>query len=126
MPLCKLEELVAYQLSMELKAEVLTLLYNSPAQRDVKLASQISEAVCSLPSNLAEGYYRFNPAEFATFVKYCRSSLQEVRRARSIRSWRKQSAWRKCWEVCISVCESKPRRNGRSAARRCDVAVVGA
>lgn len=79
MPLYKLEEMVAYQLSTELKAEVLTLLYNSPAQFDLKLASQISDAVCSVSSNMSEGYYRFNPGEFATFVKYSRSSLQEVR-----------------------------------------------
>lgn len=79
MALYKLEELVAYQLSMELKQQVFALLYNSPAARDVKLAGQISDAVSSLASDLSEGYYRFNPAEFATFVKYCRSSLQEVR-----------------------------------------------
>ena len=79
MALYKLEELVAYQLSMDLKQQVFALLYNSPAARDVKLAGQISDAVSSLASDLSEGYYRFNPAEFATFVKYCRSSLQEVR-----------------------------------------------
>lgn len=79
MALYKLEELVAYQLSMELKQQVFALLYNSPAARDVKLAGQISDAVSSLASDLSEGYCRFNPAEFATFVKYCRSSLQEVR-----------------------------------------------
>lgn len=78
MALYKLEELVAYQLATELKQQVFRILYNSPAARDVKLAGQISDAASSLPSNLAEGFYRFNPAEFATFVKYCRSSLQEV------------------------------------------------
>lgn len=79
MALYKLDELVAYQLSMDLKKQVFDLLYNSPAQRDPKFAGQLSDAVASLASNLAEGYYRFSPAEFATFVKYCRSSLQEVR-----------------------------------------------
>ena len=79
MPLYKLEELVAYQLSMDLKRQVFALIYNSPAQHDAKLAGQISDAVSSLPSDISEGYYRFNPAEFATFVKYSRSSLQEVR-----------------------------------------------
>ena len=82
MALYKLEELVAYQLSMDLKKQVLELLYNSPAQHDSKLAGQISDAASSLPSDIADGYYRFNPAEFATFVKYCRSSLQEVRTRR--------------------------------------------
>ena len=79
MALYKLEELVAYQLSMDLKKQVFDLIYNSPAQHDAKLAGQISDAASSLPSDIAEGYYRFNPAEFANFVKYARSSLQEVR-----------------------------------------------
>ena len=79
MALYKLEELVAYQLSMDLKQRVFRLLYNSPAAKDLKLAGQISDAVSSLPSDISEGYYRFNPAEFANFVKYARGSLQEVR-----------------------------------------------
>ena len=79
MALYKLEELVAYQLSMDLKQRVLRLLYNSPAAKDMKLAGQISDAASSVPSNVSEGYYRFNPSEFANFVKYARSSLQEVR-----------------------------------------------
>jgi len=79
MALYKLEELVAYQLSMDLKKRVFRLLYNSPAAKDLKLAGQISDAVSSLPSDISEGYYRFNPSEFANFVKYARGSLQEVR-----------------------------------------------
>lgn len=79
MPLHKLEELVAYQLSMDLKKQVFELIYSTPAQHDSKFAGQVSDAAGSVASNLAEGYYRFNPAEFATFVKYSRSSLQEVR-----------------------------------------------
>ena len=42
MALYKLEELVAYQLSMDLKKQVFDLIYNSPAQHDSKLAAQIS------------------------------------------------------------------------------------
>ncbi|MDQ3170903.1 MAG: four helix bundle protein, partial [Acidobacteriota bacterium] len=52
---------------------------NSPAQHDTKLASQVSDAASSVPSNISEGFYRFNPAEFANFVKYARGSLQELR-----------------------------------------------
>lgn len=79
MALYKLDELVAYQLSLELKQRVFDLIYDSPAARDAKFAGQISDAASSLPSDIAEGFYRFNPAEFAHFVKYARSSLQEVR-----------------------------------------------
>jgi four helix bundle protein len=73
-----LEDCVAYQLSLELKKQVFRILYTTHAERDVKMAGQISDAVSSIPSDIAEGYYRFNPAEFAHFVKYSRSSLQEV------------------------------------------------
>lgn len=79
MPLYTLDELVAYQLSLELKKRVFAVLYNSPAARDAKFAGQVSDAASSIASNIAEGYYRFNPSEFANFVKYSRSSLQEVR-----------------------------------------------
>lgn len=79
MALYTLDELVAYQLSMELKKQVLELLHGSSARHDTKLASQIGDAASSVPSNIAEGFYRFNPGEFAQFVKYARGSLQEVR-----------------------------------------------
>ena len=79
MALYTLDELLAYQLSLELKRRVFELVYNSPAARDLKFAGQVTDAASSLPSDIAEGFYRFNPAEFASFVKYARSSLQEVR-----------------------------------------------
>ena len=79
MALYTLDELVAYQLALELKQRVFDLVYNSPASKDLKFAGQVTDAASSLPSDVAEGFYRFNPAEFAQFVKYARSSLQEVR-----------------------------------------------
>jgi four helix bundle protein len=79
MALYTLDELVAYQLSLQIKRRVFELIYNSPAAKDLKFAGQVTDAASSLPSDIAEGFYRFNPAEFASFVKYARSSLQEVR-----------------------------------------------
>ena len=73
-----LEECVAYQLSLQLKKGVYRILYTTPAARDLKLCGQISDAASSIPSDISEGYYRFNPAEFANFVRYSRGSLQEV------------------------------------------------
>ena len=78
MALYKLEELAAYQVALDLKAQIIGLIYNSPAQHDVRFVAQISDAVASIASNVAEGHDRYNPAEFAVFVKYARGSLREV------------------------------------------------
>ena len=107
MALYTLDELVAYQLSLELKKRVFDLIYNSPACKDLKFAGQVTDAVSSLPSDVAEGFYRFNPAEFAQFVKYARSSLQDVLRSTEKRHWAnftvvtppsrgRSSRWRGC------------------------------
>jgi four helix bundle protein len=82
MALYKLEELVAYQLAMDLKQQVFRLLYNSPAARDLKLAGQISDAVSSLPSDISEGYYRFNPSEADAKRRSARPAQRPPRTAR--------------------------------------------
>ena len=78
MPLIALEDMAAYQLSVEVKQRVLALICNSPAKRDFRLAGQVTDAAASLPSDISEGYERRNPAEFANFVRYARASLKEV------------------------------------------------
>jgi four helix bundle protein len=78
MPLIALEDMAAYQLAVEVNDRVLELVARSPAHRDFKFAGQITDAASSLPSDIAEGYERRNPAEFANFVRYARASLREV------------------------------------------------
>jgi hypothetical protein len=43
--------------------------FNSPEELDAR----------SAPDNIAEGFYRFNPPDFANFVRMARGSLGEVR-----------------------------------------------
>src|SRR5262249_18276353 len=45
--------------------------------RDFKHRDQIRGSSASAPSNIAEGFGRFSPAEFALFLKYARASLME-------------------------------------------------
>jgi four helix bundle protein len=48
------------------------------AGADRKFSDQLRDAVRSPPRNIAEGFGRYNPAEFAQFVDVAISSLDEV------------------------------------------------
>ena len=50
-----------------------------PAARDCEFCDEIRTAARSAPDNIAEGFYRFNPPDFANFVRIARGSLGEVR-----------------------------------------------
>ena len=74
----RLEDLVAWQLANEIKDAVFALLRTTPAGRDFRFAGQVGEAASSVASNIAEGFYRYNPAEFANFLRYARASVAEL------------------------------------------------
>ncbi|MEX2270444.1 MAG: four helix bundle protein [Vicinamibacterales bacterium] len=73
-----LEGLVAYQIAVDLKIQIGTLLERTPAGRDLRFNGQIRGASESLVSNIAEGHRRYNPAEFANFLRYSRASIGEL------------------------------------------------
>jgi four helix bundle protein len=50
-----------------------------PLSRDWARRRQLEESVAGPPAHLAEGFGRFNPAEFARFSAIARSSLMESR-----------------------------------------------
>ena len=72
------EDLVAWQLSYELQREVFALTANGPAARDFKFRDQIRDSSASASRNIAEGFARFRPAEFARFLEIARGSLTET------------------------------------------------
>ena len=74
----RIEDLVAWQLANEIKDEVLALIERTPARRDYRFAGQVRDAATSIPSNVAEGFHRYNPAEFANFLRYARASVAEL------------------------------------------------
>ena len=72
-------ELVAWQLSRELKNGVYALVKRPTIARDFGFVQQITDAAASAPRNIAEGFGRFNRKEFAQFLKIAIASEQEVR-----------------------------------------------
>jgi four helix bundle protein len=72
-------ELVCWQLSYELKCEVLAFIENGPASKDLKYRDQLKDSASSAPRNIAEGFGRFRPGDFARFLEIARASLIETR-----------------------------------------------
>ena len=74
----RFEDLVVWQLSVRIRDRIDVLIDSGPAARDFKFRDQIRDASASAPRNIAEGFLRFNPAEFAYFMNVARSSLGET------------------------------------------------
>jgi four helix bundle protein len=72
-------ELDAWKLAKELQLAVLPLLNRPGVVQNFKLRSQLDDAVSSAPRNIAEGYTRFQGAEFAQFLRIALGSLGETR-----------------------------------------------
>ena len=72
-------DLVCWQLSYELKCEVFAFTATGPASRDFKYRDQIRDASASAPRNIAEGFGRFRPRDFARYLEYARASLEETK-----------------------------------------------
>ena len=71
-------QLLCWQLSHELKCEVLAFTATPPASRDGRFCDQIRDSAAGAPRNIAEGFGRFRPGDFARFLEYARASLMET------------------------------------------------
>ncbi len=72
------KDLISWQKSMQLAAEVYRLTKNLPKEETCGLSSQVRRAAASVPSNIAEGYGRESTLEYARFLKYARGSVYET------------------------------------------------
>ena len=72
------DELNCWQLSVEFRDRVNALLATAPFRRRFKYCNQLADAAESIPSNIAEGFYRFSHAEFARFLRVSLGSLDEA------------------------------------------------
>ncbi|MGN0854737.1 MAG: four helix bundle protein [Kiritimatiellia bacterium] len=72
------KDLIVWQKGMELVEEVYRLIKAFPADERFRLGAQLSRAVVSVPSNIAEGYGRGSSSDYAHFLSIARSSLYEV------------------------------------------------
>ncbi len=73
------EDLAVWQLANRLRIEVLAFCARSPARSDFKYCNQMRDAARSACRNIAEGFGRFRPAEFAHFLEIASGSLQELK-----------------------------------------------
>jgi four helix bundle protein len=73
-----LQDLLAWQLSYELKCEVFAFTATGPASMDFKYRDQILTSSASAPSNIAEGFGRMHPRDAARFYEFARGSLMET------------------------------------------------
>jgi len=78
MPVRDFRDLVCWQLSYELKCDVFALTAREPTCRDFRYCDQIRDSSASAPRNIAEGFGRFTPGEFAQYLKFARGSLMET------------------------------------------------
>ncbi len=72
------EDLVCWQLADELEQLVFTLTASGPVTRDVSFCDQIRGSLSSATRNVAEGFGRYRPREFAHFLRIARGSLMET------------------------------------------------
>jgi four helix bundle protein len=71
-------DLACWQLANELKRRVYALTGTEPTVKDRKYCDQIRDSARSAPSNIAEGFGRFRPIEFARFLEFAKASLLET------------------------------------------------
>ena len=71
-------DLVAWQLSDELRREVIAFTEKYSVARDFRFCNQIRDASSSACRNTSEGFGRFRPAENARFLEFAHASLSEV------------------------------------------------
>lgn len=75
----RFEDLIAWQLSAELRDRIFDLTEDGPAARDVDFRDDIRRSARSAPNNLSEGFGAFYPREFARFGRIARRSIIETR-----------------------------------------------
>ena len=72
------QELEVWKLSMSFVEAIYKALKTFPPEERYGICDQIRRAAVSVPSNIAEGFGRDTPKEFAHFLSIARGSLYEV------------------------------------------------
>ena len=73
----RFHQLRAWQACDAYKKAVYQLCLDLPLANDWKRRGQLEDSVAGPPGHVAEGFGRFNPADFARFLVFARSSLME-------------------------------------------------
>ena len=72
------KDLIAWKRAMELTKTAYLLARLLPREENYALADQIRRSSVSIPSNIAEGYGRTSPKEYALFLSVARGSSYEL------------------------------------------------
>jgi four helix bundle protein len=132
------EDLVAWQLSMELADLVDAMVSSGPAARNRTFCDQIQKSSAKVSAQISEGFLRFNARESAYYYRIARASLGETRthlkRGYRRKYW-SEGAFKKAWAMSegalntttglltsrlakIKEEEQQKRRAPRTAARK--------
>jgi len=71
-------ELDAWRLADEIRRKVVAITATPPASRDFKYCAQVRDAAASTSANIAEGFARKAPRDFARFLSIAKGSLLET------------------------------------------------
>jgi four helix bundle protein len=92
----RFQQLLVWQRMHELNIEVWKASTQGAAGRDFRFANQLRDAADSAERNIAEGFGRFNPVEFARFLDISRASALEtqtlLRKGLSVGYWARRSS----------------------------------
>jgi four helix bundle protein len=75
----RFEDLVAWQLSEQLKEEIFRLLQRPRVAHDVRFCDDIQRSARSAPANISEGFGWYQPKPNARHVSIARASLEETK-----------------------------------------------
>lgn len=70
-------ELRAWQLAYAFKLRIYDLIESTPISDDERIHKQLREGAASAPAQISEGFGRFDPVDFARFVKMARATIVE-------------------------------------------------
>lgn len=71
-------DLLIWQKGLDLTLKIYEITKNFPEEERFGLVSQMRRAVVSIPSNIAEGYGRYNIKELINFLRIAKGSLTEL------------------------------------------------
>jgi four helix bundle protein len=81
-------ELIAWQRADELEKFALEIIKRPVLARDRVFCAQTSDAAASAPRNIAEGYARFAPTQFANFLRIAIGSEGETKN-QILKAWQR-------------------------------------
>ena len=77
-PIERIEDLIAWQLARKLERRVLAFTDKASVRADLDFCRQLRKSSSSAPSNMAEGFGRFWPLEFAYKMRIAIGELEET------------------------------------------------